>query len=226
MLRKSLVALLLGVIGAGGIQADDTPVRQKSSTGIVGWLKGRSDSDKATKAQPGNGVERAVVRDAEKQSVVRRTSAGQQDQKTSRPQATTAAKPVSRPAAVQQAEVAPPPTPDPGVSAAPSYGTPGMVQPGYPQTGAALYPAPVPGIPHQMGGTVIMNPALQPHEMLYGHQYKALYPPYYYQVHGEWLVTPFGVWSQENWKLKGTEVNVRYRTSISPFSFFTPPALR
>jgi hypothetical protein len=226
MLRKSLVALLLGAITAGSIHAGDTPSRQKSSSGLVGWLKGRGDSEKSGGGSSAKGVERAVVEDAEKQSVVRRTSAGQQDQRSSRAKVTTAAASTSRAAAVRQAEVAPAPAPVASVPPIRMNGIAGGPQPGYPQTGAALYPAPVPGIPHQVGGTVIANPALQPHEMLYGHEYKALYPPYYYQVNGEWLVTPFGVWSQEHWKLKGTEVNVRYRTSVSPFSLFTPPALR
>ncbi|MFM7836301.1 MAG: hypothetical protein ACKPJD_31280 [Planctomycetaceae bacterium] len=110
-----------------------------------------------------------------------------------------------------------------GVQQAPAPAGPAQPLPGYPQTGASLYPAPVAGIPQQMGGAVITNPALQPHEMLYAHQYKALYPPYYYEVNGGWFVTPFGVWSQENWKLKGTQVDVKYRSSISPFAFFMPP---
>ncbi|MFM7057441.1 MAG: hypothetical protein ACKO2P_11030 [Planctomycetota bacterium] len=227
MLRKSLVALLLGVIGVGGVHADDSPVSHKSSTGIVGWLKGRGDSTSSGKVASANGIERAVVRDAEKQSVVRRTSGGQQDQKSSRPPVATVAGSGPRARLVRQEVVpAPAPSPDPGPVAGPVVYGPQSGLAGYPQTGAALYPAPIPGIPHQVGGTVIMNPAFQPHEMLYGHEYRALYPPYYYQVNGEWLVTPFGVWSQEHWKLKGTEVNARYRTSISPFSFFTPPALR
>ena len=110
-----------------------------------------------------------------------------------------------------------------GFQQAPAPAGPAQALPGYPQTGASLYPAPVAGIPQQMGGAVITNPALQPHEMLYAHQYKALYPPYYYEVNGDWVVTPFGVWSQENWKLKGTQVDVKYRSSISPFAFFMPP---
>ncbi len=110
-----------------------------------------------------------------------------------------------------------------GFQQAPAPAGPAQALPGYPQTGASLYPAPVAGIPQQMGGAVIANPALQPHEMLYAHQYKALYPPYYYEVNGDWVVTPFGVWSQENWKLKGTQVDVKYRSSISPFAFFMPP---
>jgi len=96
----------------------------------------------------------------------------------------------------------------------------------YPRTGAALYPAPVPGIPQQIGGTSIVHPAFQPHEMLYPHQYNAMYPPYYYKVNGGWMLTPFGIWSHENWKLQGTRVNVRYNSKVSPFAFFKPPVTR
>lgn len=90
----------------------------------------------------------------------------------------------------------------------------------YPETGASLYPAPVPGIPWQIGGASIPNAALHPHEMLYAHRYRAMYPPYYYKVNGGWMVTPFGVWSHEDWKLQGTTVDVNYRSSISPFSLY------
>ena len=96
----------------------------------------------------------------------------------------------------------------------------------YPQTGAALYPAPIPGIPQQIGGTMIHNPAFHPHEMLYPHQYKAMYGPYYYKVNGGWMVTPFGVWSHEDWKLQGTTVDVKYKSHISPLTFFHPPIHR
>jgi len=93
----------------------------------------------------------------------------------------------------------------------------------YPQTGAALYPCPIPGIPQQIGGTAVVNPAFHPHEMLYPHEYHAMYPPYYYKVNGEFMVTPFGVWSQEKWKLQGTRVDVKYKSHISPFTLFHPP---
>lgn len=96
----------------------------------------------------------------------------------------------------------------------------------YPQTGAALYPAPIPGIPHQMGGTLIPNQAFHPHEMLYAHRYRAMYPPYYYKVNGGWMVTPFGVWSREDWKLQGTMVDVKYKSSISPFALYKRPVIR
>ncbi len=93
----------------------------------------------------------------------------------------------------------------------------------YPQTGAALYPAPVPGIPQQMGGAAIMNQAFHPHEMLYSHEYHAMYPPYYYKVNGRFMMTPFGMWSHEDWKLQGTRVDVKYNSHISPFTLFHPP---
>jgi hypothetical protein len=96
----------------------------------------------------------------------------------------------------------------------------------YPQTGAALYPAPRPGIPQQVGGIAIENQAFHPHEMLHEHRYRALYPPYYYKVNGGWMVTPFGVWSKEDWKLQGTQVDVKYHSSISPFTMFKPPVIR
>lgn len=96
----------------------------------------------------------------------------------------------------------------------------------YPQTGAALYPAPRPGIPQQIGGIAIENQAFHPHEMLHAHRYRAIYPPYYYKVNGGWMVTPFGVWSKEDWKLQGTQVDVKYHSSISPFTLFKPPVIR
>jgi len=96
----------------------------------------------------------------------------------------------------------------------------------YPQTGAALYPAPRPGIPQQVGGIAIENQAFHPHEMLHEHRYRAIYPPYYYKVNGGWMVTPFGVWSKEDWKLQGTQVDVKYHSSISPFTLFKPPVIR
>lgn len=90
----------------------------------------------------------------------------------------------------------------------------------------ALYPSPKPGIPHQVGSTLIPHEALHPHEMLYPHRYRAMYGPYYYQVRGGWIVTPFGVWSKEKWKLKGTTVDVKYKSHISPFALFHPPVIR
>ena len=95
--------------------------------------------------------------------------------------------------------------------------------PGYPYLHAPLYPSPEPNVPYQTGLTLVTNQALAPHEMLYPHEYKALYPPYYYRVKGSWVVTPWGVWSHDRWKLQGTEVEVEYRSHYSPFSLFVPP---
>jgi hypothetical protein len=92
--------------------------------------------------------------------------------------------------------------------------------------GASLYPGPRPGIPHEIGGTAIVHQAFHPHEMLYAHRYKSMYGPYYYKVNGHWMVTPFGVWSKENWKLQGTTVDVKYKSHISPFAMFHRPVIR
>ena len=86
---------------------------------------------------------------------------------------------------------------------------------GFARLSAPLYPSPVQNIPHQVGGVVITNPALAPHEMLYEHEYRALYPPFYYRVKGWWAWTPFGVESHDKWELMGTEVRVRYKSRPS-----------
>lgn len=88
-----------------------------------------------------------------------------------------------------------------------------IVHEGYPQLNAPLYPSPVQQVPHQIGGTVVTNPAFAPHEMLYPHTYRALYPPFYHKVRGTWFVWPWGVETREQWKLQGTEVKVEYRSS-------------
>ncbi|MGH7128206.1 MAG: hypothetical protein ACREIV_06540, partial [Planctomycetaceae bacterium] len=69
------------------------------------------------------------------------------------------------------------------------------------------------------------NQALSPHEMLHPHTYRAMYPPFYYKVKGQWIVTPWGVWSRDRWELQGTEVKVQYRDHIHPLSFFHPPVI-
>lgn len=94
---------------------------------------------------------------------------------------------------------------------------------GYPQMHAPLYPTPVPNVPASVGGTTITNQAFAPHEMLYPHEYKALYPPFYHKVSGKWWWTPFGMESHDKWELQGTEVKVKYRSSYRPFSGFAPP---
>ena len=94
----------------------------------------------------------------------------------------------------------------------------------YPQLNAPLYPSPQPNTPTYVGGTYITNQALAPHEMLYPHDYHAMYGPYYWRVKGSWILTPFGVRSHEKWQLQGTEVRVKYRSQKPFLSGFCPPA--
>lgn len=98
--------------------------------------------------------------------------------------------------------------------------------PGYVVLDAPMNPVPVPNVPVQVGSTMITNQALYPHEMLYPHRYRAMYPPFYYTMTGRWHVTPWGVRSHEHWDLRGTEVKVKYHSSISPFALFHPPSVR
>lgn len=99
-------------------------------------------------------------------------------------------------------------------------------QPGYVRLGAPLYPSPRPNIPIWTGGTMITSPALAPHEMLYPHTYRAIYPPFYHRVKGGWIWTPFGIRSHERWELQGTQVTVKYRSQppIWTKSMWFPPA--
>lgn len=128
------------------------------------------------------------------------------------------ARPVNGPAPVRSAVA-----PSPSKPVDPT--TAGLV-PGYPQFHGSLYPSPRPDVPYQIGGTAITNQAFAPHEMLHPHSYRALYPPYYYKVRGGWMVTPWGVWSHDKWKLEGTEVKVKYRSRINFLTGFSPPVLR
>lgn len=96
---------------------------------------------------------------------------------------------------------------------------------GYAVLDAPLYPCPKPGIPLEVGATVITNPALNPHEMLYPHKYCALYPPFYYKTRRSWIVTPFGVHKHECRTLTGTQVIVKYKPCIGPLSLFCPPCV-
>lgn len=108
----------------------------------------------------------------------------------------------------------------PALTARPNPGQPPIHQ--YPQLNTPLYPCPRQDIPVQVGGTQITNQAFAPHEMLYAHEYRGLYPPFYYRVKGSWLWTPFGVESHDKWELMGTEVKVKYRSNYSLLSGFTP----
>ncbi|MBS0265980.1 MAG: hypothetical protein JSS02_28875 [Planctomycetes bacterium] len=85
-----------------------------------------------------------------------------------------------------------------------------------PQIPSALYPSPVPYVPREVGYTVITNPAFAPHEMLYGHEYRALYPPYYYKKSCLSCI-PF----VPQPKLRGTMVKVKYKTCL-PWGFHPP----
>jgi hypothetical protein len=108
----------------------------------------------------------------------------------------------------------------------PSYSAGRAVLPGYPHLHAPLNPCPIPNVPYQVGSTIITNQALYPHEMQYPHEYRAMYPPFYYKVRGGWMVTPWGVMSHDRWELQGTEVKVKYRSNYSFHSMFHPPVIR
>ncbi len=110
-------------------------------------------------------------------------------------------------------------------------------QPGYAHLDAPLYSCPRPEVPPEVGGAYITNPALAPHEMLYPHTYKALYPPYVYKTRWRWGYR-VGAWPEGKWyafpciyrvrvacktKLQGTQVKVKYNSSISPSALFFPP---
>lgn len=102
-------------------------------------------------------------------------------------------------------------------------GAPVRVVQGYPYLDAPLYTSPSQRVPYQVGSTIVTNQAFAPHEMLYPHTYRALYPPYYYKVRGSWFVWPWGVESHDRWELQGTEVKVEYRSKIPLFSRFSKP---
>ncbi|HWL09802.1 MAG TPA: hypothetical protein VNQ76_15450 [Planctomicrobium sp.] len=106
--------------------------------------------------------------------------------------------------------------------------TPGVYPPGgqYPQLHAPLYPSPVQNPSTWQSGTIITNQAFAPHEMLYPHTYRAMYPPFYHKVSGGWFWTPFGFRQHENWKLQGTEVTVKYRSHYPVFGGFHPPRVK
>ncbi len=124
----------------------------------------------------------------------------------------------ARPVSMSQVTTAPQPIlPQQSGAVAPQQ------QMGYVQLGAPLYPSPRTNIPYWTGGTVIPTPALAPHEMLYPHTYRAVYPPYYHRVKGHFLWTPFGMRTHEQWELQGTEVQVKYRSSYPMMKPFHPP---
>lgn len=123
----------------------------------------------------------------------------------------------------QAGEVQAPMAINPEANAGPCPGP--IQQPGYVRLGAPMYPSPVPNIPIWAGSTMITSPALAPHEMLYPHTYRAMYPPYYHRVKGGWLWTPFGIRSHEKWELQGTQVTVKYRSYVPWHVKMSAPAL-
>ena len=90
---------------------------------------------------------------------------------------------------------------------------------GVPYLTSSLYPSPVPYVPREVGYTVITNQAFAPHEYLYAHQYRALYPPYYYKKSIGSCCIPF----VPQPCLKGTMVTVKYKTSL-PWTYHPPCA--
>lgn len=107
--------------------------------------------------------------------------------------------------------------------AAAMVGQPIVPQPGYYRLDAPLYPSPQTNIPLEVGSTMITNPAFAPHEMTYPHKYRGLYGPFYHRTSRWWVMTPLGIYKSERRVLTGTEVRVKYKSHISPFSFFFPP---
>jgi hypothetical protein len=98
-------------------------------------------------------------------------------------------------------------------------------QPGYVKVGAPMYPSPRPNIPIWTGSTLITNQALAPHEMLYPHTYRAMYPPFYHRVQGKYIWTPLGFRTAECWKLQGTMVEVKYRSHWPKLGGPHPPVI-
>ena len=86
-----------------------------------------------------------------------------------------------------------------------------------PQYNSSLYPCPVPYVPREVGWTVITNQAFAPHEMLYAHEYRALYGPYYYRTCLGSCCIPF----LPKPRLQGTMVTVKYKTNL-PWGYCPP----
>lgn len=90
--------------------------------------------------------------------------------------------------------------------------------PAYVPINAPLYPCPKAGVPLEVGRTMITNPAFAPHEMLYPHKYRALYPPYYYKNKCGLACLPF----VPKPPLRGTEVTVKYSSCHGLFGWKPP----
>jgi hypothetical protein len=96
-----------------------------------------------------------------------------------------------------------------------------MIQPApcYPAINSSLYPCPRPDVPYEVGQTIITNQAFYPHEMLYAHRYRAIYPPYFYQNKCGLACLPFF----PKPCLKGTVVTVKYKSCL-PWGY-SPPSV-
>lgn len=254
MLRKSIVAVTLSLLSVGGLHAEDETksgtlmkwlqgpsigrphVSKSADSGIQHAVVTDADKQAASVRQTSSSPEDESLKPAVAAPIPTPAPPIVEETRTALAPMIDAT-PVSRTTRTVSGEYVPSPTPDPAMHAPVSsvpmtsgqYVDGGYVQ-GAPVYGSvipgSLYPAPRPGIPHQVGGTIIPTHALHPHEMLYPHRYKSMYGPYYYKVRGHWMVTPFGVWSNENWKLKGTTVDVKYKSHISPFALFHRPVIR
>ena len=122
------------------------------------------------------------------------------------------------------------------VSAQGGYQAPAAPLGNYPQLNGSLYPSPRNDIPQEVGGTLITNQALYPHEMLYAHEYKAFYPTWN-KVRWRWgwrwgcTQNKNGRWVPSLYKTKiaksvepmGTTVKVKYHSEIFPRTLFLPP---
>ena len=103
--------------------------------------------------------------------------------------------------------------PNPLPAAAPMMGSGGC----YPTINSSLYPCPRPDIPYEVGQTYITNQAFYPHEMLYAHRYRAIYPPYFYENKCGLACLPFF----PKPCIKGTVVTVKYKSTL-PCNFHPP----
>jgi hypothetical protein len=238
LLRGAAVVLVWPALAAAVLQAqtveDDVVVENQSPratrTGFSGWWQNQVDMNRARQRAWGRNLPYTESELAAADDVV---VVGQQP-----PQPAAAAPASKAPAAAHHNGG--PTRPSSGTPAqpvtittrktVPAYATPfnapgppGYVPPGYAAVNAPLYPCPKPGIPLETGATIITNPALYPHEMLYPHEYRAMYGPFYTQNRRSWIMTPFGIYKREKRCLTGTEVHVKYKSYIGPFSLYLPP---